>query len=819
MFRISRNTWAVVAVAVAGFVGLQAPAPAASEAQSATLDRTLLDRYCVTCHNERLQIADLMLDRIDLAQTGAHAEVLEKVVRKLRSGEMPPMGRPRPDKATVHAFATSLEEALDRAAEARPNPGRVALHRLNRTEYVNAIRDLLALEIDGAALLPSDLSGLGFDNNADVLSITPALMARYMSAATKISRLAVGSESIRPIIQVYQAPEFGRQDARMGDRLPFGTYGGLAVRHAFPLDGEYGFKIRLQRNRVGNTIRGLDDQREIEVRLDHGLLRRFTIGGEYKGTDPGILIAIAEDEVEEQRLHTYRLTADDHLEFRMPVKAGTRLVSVAFADVAASVSESVPLSPRSIKASVFTDDAGNPGIDTIAISGPFEGTTPEDTASRRKIFICTPASVADEEPCARQIISALARRAFRRAVTDADVDRLVAMYRQGRAQGNFDAGLERALEALLVSPKFLMRLEAVPLDTEPGTIYRISDAELASRLSFFLWSSIPDDELLAVAERGTLSDPAVLEQQVQRMRADPKAAAFMKNFASQWLITRNLELAEPDPNRFPDFDDTLRDGMLRETELFIASQVRDDRSVVDLLRADYTYMNERLAEHYGIPNIYGSHFRRVQVEDETRRGLLGHASVLLVTSYAHRTSVVLRGKWVLETLLGAPPPLPPPDVPPLEEQDPRGGAPTSLREKMEQHRANPVCASCHSQMDPMGFALENFDATGQWRDDDGGAEIDPVVTTPDGTHIDGPRGFREVLVARSDEYVRTVTEKLFTYALGRGVEYYDMPTIRRLVRETAPDHRWSALVLGIVRSEPFQMRKVSESDAPVGAAN
>ncbi|MEE2637531.1 MAG: DUF1592 domain-containing protein, partial [Acidobacteriota bacterium] len=532
--------------------------------------------------------------------------------------------------------------------------------------------------------------------------------------------------------------------------------------------------------------------------------------------DPGILIAIAEDEVEAQRLHTYRLTADDHLEFRAPVQAGTRLVSVAFTDVAASVSERVPLRSRSLKSSFFTDDAGDPGIDTIEIFGPYDGTTPTDTLSRRQIFVCTPASPDDEEPCAREILEQLARKAFRRSVTAADVDPLMQVYRSSREPEDFEKGIERALEALLVSPKFLMRLEAVPVDTEPGTIYQLTGTELASRLGFFLWSSLPDDELLAVAERGELHDSVVLEQQVRRMLRDRRSSAFISNFAHQWLITRNLELAEPDPNRFPDFDDTLREAMLRETELFVTDQIRADRGVMDLFRADYTFMNERLSEHYGVSDVYGNHFRRVRVADVARQGLLGHASVLSVTSYAHRTSVVLRGKWVLETLLGAPPPPPPPEVPPLDENP--GGRPTSLREKMEQHRVNPVCAACHTQMDPLGFALENFDATGRWRDRDGGARIDPVVTMPDGLQVNGPSGFRDMLVARSDEVIQTVTEKLFTYALGRGAEYYDMPTIRQLVRESGPDHRWLSLILGIVSSEPFQMRRVSEADVPVAAA-
>ncbi len=768
-------------------------------------DRSLLDTYCVTCHNARVQTAGLMLDTIDLSQVGVNAELLEQVTRKLRKGQMPPAGRPRPTPATIDAFATSLETALDRAAEASPDPGRVALHRLNRLEYVNAIRDLLALEIDGTALLPADTSGFGFDNNADVLSVTPALMARYLSAATKISRLAIPSPTIRPASQVFRASEFARQDVRRGEDLPFGTVGGFAFRHVFPLDGEYVFTIRLQRNRVGGTIRGIDDAHQVELRLDRALLARFDVGGEFQGSDPGILIAIPEEDVDAQRLHTYRLTADDHLELRATIQAGTHLVAVAFTDRAV-LTEMVPVRPRSIQASTFSDDAGHPGIGTLEIAGPYAGTAPKDTASLRQIFTCRPATVRDEAECARQILGTLARRAYRRPVTRSDVDPLLDLYTLGRTGGSFDAGIERALEALLVSPKFLLRIEPRPPGATPGTVYRLGDVELASRLSFFLWSSIPDDELLDLAERGRLSEPTVLEAQVRRMRADPRAVAFLRNFADQWLITRNMLLAEPDPRLFPDFDDTLREAFLQETQLFIESQVREDRSVFDLLRADYTYLNERLAGHYGIPNVYGSHFRRVRLPNDRRHGLLGHASVLTVTSYAHRTSVVLRGKWVLETLLGAPPPPPPPTVPPLEENDRR--QPTSLRERMEQHRDNPVCASCHARMDPLGFALEHFDATGRWREDDGGAAIDAVVTLPDGTHLDSPAAFRDAL--SSDEFVRTVAEKLLTYALGRGLEYYDAPAVRQLLRDAAPDYRWSSFVLGIVKSVPFQMRRVAE---------
>lgn len=794
------------------------PQSAAAAVPAAAPQRALLDQYCVTCHNERLKIAGLMLDKVDVSEVAANALVLEKVVRKLRSGQMPPEGRPRPDRATAKAYAATLAASLDRVAAAAPNPGRVVVHRLNRTEYVNAIRDLLALEVDGSRLLPVDNSGFGFDNIADVLTIAPGLMARYMSAATKISRLAVGSPELRSVTQVYRASEFARQDSRMSEDLPFASHGGLAVRHAFPLDGEYAFKIRLQRNSVGDMIRGIDDEQEVEVRLDHVSVKDFKVGGEFKGPDPGVLIAIPEDDLEASRLHTYRLSADKHLEFRMSVKAGTRLVGAAFTNMSASAWEGVPLRPRSIKSAVFSDDAGDAGIDSIEISGPYDAKAPGDTPSRQQIFTCRPVATRDQDACTKKILSNLARRAYRRPVTDADVQPLLNIYKIGRQEKNFEAGIERALEALLSSPAFLFRIEHDPADVKPGTVYRVSDVELASRLSFFLWKSIPDDELIDVAARGKLKDAAVLAQQVRRMLADPRATRWMTDFMGQWLLVRNTQTVEPDPARFPDFDDTLREAMARETELFFESQIRDDRSVLELLSADYTFLNARLAAHYGIPKVYGSHFRRVPIADPARQGLLGHASILTVTSYADRTSVVLRGKWVLETLLGAPPPPPPPNVPPLKENDGKS-KPASLRERMEQHRRNPVCASCHAQMDPLGFALENFDPTGRWRTDDGGALINSAITL-DGAKVDNPQAFRQALLNKGDDFIQTVTEKLLTYALSRGVEQYDAPTVRQLVRDAARDnYRWSSVVLGIVKSLPFQMRKAPDVEAtPAGAA-
>lgn len=814
MSRSLRIVCTLLGVAVVGIVGLRANQ---ANQSIAPVDRTLLDRYCVTCHNERLKTAGLMLDKIDVTHVAAHAEVLEKVTRKLRAGQMPPAGRPRPEKAAMEAFATALEAALDRAASAVPNPGRVAVHRLNRLEYVNVIRDLLALDID-PAMLPVDNPGVGFDNNADVLSVTPALMARYMSAATKVSRLATGNRAIRPTSQVYEASEFAHQDVRMGEDLPFGTHGGLVARHAFPLDGEYAFEVRLQRATVANTIRGLDDEHEIQVRIDHVLVKRFRVGGEHKGYDPGLLNAIPEDDIKGHQLHTYRLTADEHLKFRMPVKAGTRLVTAAFTDIAPSVSEVVPLKPSSRKRSNDSDDADDPGIARITIAGPYEATAAGNTPSRRRIFVCRPARASDAEPCARTILRTLARRAYRRPVTDADLGELMSLYKIGSQEGDFDAGIELALEALLASLSTVFRIEHEPAGATPGMVYRLSDLELASRLSFFLWKSIPDDGLLEVAAKGRLHDPTVLAQQVRRMLADPKARRWMDDFVGQWLTMRNIEAHEPDPDVFPEFDDNLREAMAKETQMFFESQVSEDRNALDLLRADYTFLNDRLARHYGVPNVYGSHFRRVPVTDERRLGLLGHASLLTVTSYADRTSVVLRGKWVPENLLGAPPPPPPNNVPPLEENKP-GAAPKSLRERMERHRKSPVCAACHAPMDPLGFVLENFDGTGRWREKDGAASIDAASTTTDGATIDGPAGLRLYLLSRRAEFLRTVTEKLLAYAIGRELEYYDAPAVRQLVRNAAQEeYRWSSLILGVVKSAPFQMRRVGGTEeTPVTA--
>ena len=796
-------------VALAVVASLQPPAYAASHGGAETQavegpSREIIDRYCVTCHNERLQTAGLMLDQLDLSDIAGNAETLEKMVHKLRNGQMPPEGRPRPDVATLTGFLVSLQTALDRVAVDNPNPGRVASRRLNRLEYANAINDLLALEIDSETLLPSDMAGFGFDNNAEVLSITPSLMTRYIAAATKISRAAVGSLDNRPMMHVYDVG-YERRDIRRDDDMPFATHGGVAVRHHFPLDGEYDFAIRLKRNETIETIDGIDeDEHQMEIRIDHELIREFDIGGRYRGPDPGMLIAVPEDDPEGQILHEYRMRADTELEVRVHVEAGTRLVAAGFTDSAPS-----PNMPDEL-----------PGVDMLYISGPFDGSVPGETASRERIFTCRPASptTGAEDACAREIFSTLARRAYRRPVTDADIDTLLRVYREGRADRDFEAGVERGLEALLSMPSFLMRVEQQPVDTRPGAIYELSDLELASRLSFFLWKSIPDNELLDLAEEGRLREPEVLAEQVQRLLDDPRAIRFMDDFAGQWLQMRNIDSQDPDGALFAGFDDSLRAAMVQETQRFVQDQVRRDRPIPELLTANYSFLNEQLARHYDVEGVYGSHFRQHEWNDDRRHGLLGHASLLTVTSYANRTSVVLRGKWVLETLLGSPPPPPPPNVPPLAESD--RANPTSLRDRMEQHRQNPVCASCHRRMDPLGFAMEHFDAVGRWRETDGGAPINAEIDLS-GRTVNSPRTLREALLAEGDrEFVRTVAEKMLIYALGRGVLHTDQPLLRRIADQLDQSgERWSTLVGAVVASDQFRMRQapVPEGDELVAA--
>ena len=765
---------------------------------SPSAQRALLDTYCVGCHNERLKTANLLLDKANLADVGSEAEVWEKVVRKLKTGAMPPAGAPRPENDARVAVASWLERELDSAAAANPNPGRPAIHRLNRAEYGNAIRDLLALELDARSLLPVDDSGYGFDNIADVLSVSPGLLDRYMSAARKISHLAIGGPQMRPAVQTYSAPKYLVQDDRMSEQLPFGSRGGIAIRHYFPLDAEYVVKIRLQRT-WRDEIRGLGVPHQLELRLDRARIKLFTVGGE--GTRaiwlPGQAVP---------NPTAYELTADAGLEVRFSAKAGARLVGVTFLKNSAEP-EGVLRPVLPVTSFEFAGNReGDPAVDNMQIVGPYNAVGPGDTASRRRIFVCRPTDHASEEVCAQQILRTLARRAYRRPVTDGDVRTLLSFYTTGRADQDFDAGIELALRRILVSPEFLFRIERDSSAVAPAT-YRLSDLELASRLSFFLWSSIPDDQLLDVAVAGKLKDPAVFERQVRRMLADTRSKALVSNFAGQWLYLRNMRNHAPDPDAFPAFDDNLRDAFQQETELFIESQLREDRSVLDMLTANYTFLNERLARHYGVPGVYGSHFRRVAFDNDTRGGLLGQGSILTVTSYPTRTSPTTRGKWLLENILGSPPPPPPANVPALKDNQ-ESDAPASVRKRLEAHRRNPVCASCHASMDPLGFALENFDAIGRWREaDDGVTAIDASGTLPDGTSFKGSAGLRRALVDRRDEFVTTVTEKLLTYAIGRGLEYFDAPSVRSIKAQAdRTDDRWSSHFLAIAKSSPFQMR-------------
>jgi hypothetical protein len=757
----------------------------------------------LTCHNEKLRTAQLILakDKVDVENVSAGAEVWEKVLRKLRAGEMPPIGLPRPDQATYDSIITYLETELDRAAAANPNPGRKSsMHRLNRLEYTNAIRDLLALEIDGKLLLPADDMGYGFDNIAAVLSVSSTRMERYLSAAEKISRLAIGDPSMGPTSQEYKPAQDLSQEERVSEDLPLGSRGGMAIRHYFPLDGEYVIKLLMRRDRAGSIL-GIARPQQINVYLDDARIKQFTIGGE-----------MSKSELTGRRDFQYSQTADEKLEVRVPVQAGMRLVGISFLTETTRKGEGLrPPARREVSSiqNIFTDRVSR-GLGLVTIDGPYHVKGSGDTPSRRKLFVCRPSSSRDEEACAQKILSNLARRAYRRPVTDGDVQRLLGLYKAGRSEGGFEAGIGMALQGILTSPNFLFRIERNPAEVAPGTAYRISDLELASRLSFFLWSSIPDHELLDLAERGKLSDPAVLEQQVRRMLRDPRSQALARNFFGQWLYLRNLGSKKPAERTFPRFNANLREAFQQEMDLFSESIVREDRSVLDLLNANYTFLNERLARHYRISGVYGNYFRRVTLNDENRWGLLGKAAVLMVTSYNSRTAPTLRGKWLLENILGTPPPPPPPNVPSLKED--KEVQQLTMRRRMELHRTNPVCASCHVRMDPLGFALENFDAIGGWRTVSlDNTPIDVSGVMPDGTKFVGPAGLRKVLLNRSAQFVGTLTEKLFIYALGRGVEYYDEPALRKIVREAAPnDYRWSSIMMGIVKSVPFQMRRSRE---------
>jgi len=778
-------------------------APSAPSVSQSSQQAAVLKQYCLTCHSDRLKTGGLSLESLDLTTLSAHAETWEKVVRRLRTGSMPPVGVRRPDQAGYDGLIGYLETELDRSAGTRPNPGRPLIHRLNRAEYANAIRDLLALEIgDVTALLPADDSSYGFDNIADVLGVSPLLQERYLAAADSISGLVVGDTELTPGSETFRLRQDLSQDKHI-EGLPLGTVGGIKIDYTFPLDGEYAFDVKLYRNNQGAT-RGFDYEQQLEIAVDGERVHLANFGGQAELAKYYENVIPTSDEV------------DSRLKVRVPVKAGPRVVTVAFIE-RPGVQDTKRLEPYQRSSFGPQDHTGYPHIETVTIGGPFNASGAGDTPSRRRLFVCRPANntAAAEEACARQVIGTVARRAYRRPIPAAELDNLIGFYKAVPAPATFDKRIQLTLRRVLASPKFVFRVEPDPPGTAPGATYRINDLELASRLSFFIWSSIPDDELLTLASQNKLRAPGVLEKQVRRMLADPKAGALGENFAGQWLQLRNLANAIPDPVEFPNFDDNLRHAFETETQLFFTSIAREDRSILDLLTADYTFVNERLAKHYRIPNVYGSQFRRVAVKDESRRGLLGQGSMLTVTSHSATTSPVLRGKWILENIYGTPPPPPPPNVPSLEPEGETG--PRTIRQQMEKHRNNAACASCHKLMDPIGFALENFDAVGAWRVKDVGATIDASGQLSDGTDVNGVVTLRNAIVKRSDVFARTLTEKLLTYAVGRGPTYNDMPVVRSVVRDAArQNYKFSSIVLGIVNSTPFQMR-INQAQEPEAA--
>ncbi len=784
-----------------------------------------LSQYCVDCHNDVELTAGLTLQGSDLSNLVAEAGKWETVIRRLRAGMMPPAGRPAPPDAVHEALVSFLEDELDAAAAAAPNPGRtVSFHRLNRNEYTNAVRDLLAVEIDFTELLPADDSSYGFDNIGGVLTLSPLLLERYLNAADRVSRLAVGRPPPFSDVDWFRVPDDRSQERRL-DGMPFGTRGGMRLEYTFPVNGEYEFAVALQRD-LNEQVPLYAEPQQLEIAIDGERVTVFTLEAvPLQEPAPELAsLAMHTEETMARRLvlsradRSSRNRADENWRVRVPVSAGEHVVTANFLNRASALKETLRLPferpyPNGVN---LSETRAGAYVQSVEISGPYNAQGPGDTASRARIFICEPDGTDALSPgnveCAERILESLARRAYRRDVDQADVAPLLTFYRQEADKG-FDAGIEIALTRLLLSPEFLFRIERDPEGVEPGAPYRVSDFQLASRLSFFLWSSIPDDELLKAASERRLSDPNELEAQVRRMLADEKADAFIENFAGQWLYLRNLDAIVPVQSIFPDFDDTLRQGLRRETELFFGSIMREDRSALQLLDAEYTFLNDRVARHYGVEGIEGAHFRRVELaEDDPRRGLLGHGSILAVTSYPDRTSPVIRGQWILENLLGAPPPAPPPDVPGLLETDGQGTR-LSMRERLAAHRENPTCASCHAVMDPLGFSLENFDAIGRWRDlGDTGEPIDARGAMPDGTEYDGVEGLRVVLKS-SDVFLTTMTEKLMTYALGRGIEPYDMPTVRKILdRASESDYRFSEFILGIVESPAFQMRMSSKGD-------
>jgi hypothetical protein len=814
MTRVAALGGAATFAAGLGFVSGLGPAVSAHGQQVSVSQRDLLNRYCLTCHNDRARTGGLTLAALDVDHPAVDAEIWEKAIRKLRAGMMPPAGAPRPDRATLELFRHTIESSIDRAALEHPNPGATPLHRLNRNEYANAIRDLLGVDVDAAAMLPPDDSAEGLDNIADVLGTSPALIDRYISAAGKISRLAIGDTDIGPVSITYKVRGDLSQDRHI-EGLPIGTRGGMLIRHNFPVDGEYLLKFSLLKVNFGPTYGGAakDEQLEVSVNGERVLLRDlqsvpyYYIRGGRQGGPPG--------------------TPANPLEIRLPLKAGPQTIIVTFIrKTAAAVDDLVQrfdATTADLQTGVQFGYTTVPHLSGVEILGPYNITGPGNTPSRARIFVCRPAAAAEDASCAKRIIATQARRAYRRPVTDADVAPLLTFYREGRKSGDFDRGIEMALRRILADPEFVFRFEHDPPNLLPGAAHRVTDLELASRLSFFLWSSIPDDELLKTAELGKLKDPAALEVQVRRMLKDPRSQALVGNFAGQWLFLRELRNRNPDVLVYPDFDDNLRQAFAKETELLFDSIVREDRNVFDLMNADYTFVNERLARHYGIPNVYGSDFRRVPVTNDARRGLLGQGSLLTVTSNPNRTSPVTRGAWILENLLGSPPPSPPPNVPPFPEKKTGQGVTDdggSVRDRMIQHRTVQPCKGCHQIMDPIGLSLENFDGVGRWRTVDMGFKIDASGQLVDGTAVDGVASLRKALLNYPDAFVETLTEKLLMYAAGRAAHHYDMPAVRAITREAARrDYRFSSLVMAIVNSPPFQMRVKSTQSSELRTGN
>ena len=757
--------------------------------------RAFINQYCAYCHNDQLKRGNMTLTALDLEHIQKTAELGEKAARKVRVGLMPPPGMPRPNAATVKAFAASLETSLDQAAAANPNPGRPALHRLNRTEYANSVRDLLGVRVDVSALLPPDDMSHGFDNMADVLTMSPTLMEGYIRAASRISREAVGDPEARALTTTYQIARVATQ-TRHVEGTPFGTRGGIAVVHNFPADGDYVFRVGYYYAATG-ALFGVNQGKGHQVEI--------AVNGERVALiDVNPALTLAKDGVKTPPIHVkagdQRISASYLIKADGPIEDEFSMVEQSLIDVSAGAVPGITTLPH---------------LHELSVTGPTNITGISDTASRLKIFTCRPAAGSDEVPCAKQIVAALARQAYRRPVTDRDIEDLLNFYQTGRNGGDFESGVRTAIQAMLASPEFVFRFERVAPHAAPGSNVRISDLELASRLSYFLWSSAPDEALITAAAQGKLKDPAVLQQQVRRMLSDPRSNSLSTKFADQWLHLQNLNDANPDLFIFPNFDKTLAQSMKRESELLFDSVMRDNRNVLDLLTADYTFVDERLAKHYGIPNVMGERFRRVPVADDNRKGLLGHAGVLMLTSTAIRTSPVQRGKWVMEVLLGTPPPPPPPNVPALPE-NPEGrtghvAKPESVRERMEQHRADPNCAGCHKLMDPIGFALENFDAVGVWRTNDSGFAIDSAGQMFDGAKLNGPASLRQAVVNHSDAFLSTFTESLLAYGLGRVIDYRDMPVVRAIDRDADKnDHRFLNYVMGIVNSAPFQMRRTED---------